>query len=384
MMGNNWKNVKIGSVASPVERAEAPIPGNTYRQIGVRLWGRGAYEREILDGSQTKYSTLNRVESGDIIVNKIWARNGSVAVVSDDLAGCFGSGEFPLFTPDRQKLAPGWFHWITKTKWFWHECDEKSRGTSGKNRIRPEKFLEIEIPLPPLDEQRRIVARIEALAEKICEANNVNLKIDLDLDRMLVSAYTSITDGTPRKPMQDVAPLIRRPVDVNLEEQYPQVAVRSFGRGTFHKPALNGSDITWQKPYLVKSGDILISNIKAWEGAIAVADDSDDGRYGSHRYLTCVPTPNVATSLFVCFHLLTQEGLSDVGIASPGSADRNRTLGVKALMQILIPIPTIEKQLWFDKLYAKVSTLRLLKKDSQNKIDALLPSILDKAFNGEL
>lgn len=151
-MTSNFRFVEIGRVARPVDRWEKPIPGSIYRQVGVRLWGQGAYERESIDGSQTKYSALNRVEDGDIIVNKIWARNGSVATIDERLAGCYGSGEFPTFAIDKNKLHPKWFHYITKTKWFWTACDEKSRGTSGKNRIRPELFLSIEIPLPPLEE----------------------------------------------------------------------------------------------------------------------------------------------------------------------------------------------------------------------------------------
>jgi type I restriction enzyme S subunit len=161
---SRWPQVTIGEVADPVDRSEAPIPGVTYRQIGVHLWGEGAYQRESMDGAETKYKTLNRVEAGDIIVNKIWARNGSVSVVSDDLAGCYCSGEFPLFQPRPDRLDPRWFYWITKTRWFWERCDEQSRGTSGKNRLRPQKFLEIPIPLAPIEEQRRVVRRIEQLA----------------------------------------------------------------------------------------------------------------------------------------------------------------------------------------------------------------------------
>jgi type I restriction enzyme R subunit len=53
----------------------------------------------------------------------------------------------------------------------------------------------------------------------------------------------------------------------------PSIAVRSFGRGTFHKPPLNGNEVTWEKPFLVKAGDILVSNIKAWEGALAGSEN---------------------------------------------------------------------------------------------------------------
>ncbi|MGH2522741.1 MAG: restriction endonuclease subunit S, partial [Anaerolineales bacterium] len=172
-MVSHWPRVRLGEVAIPVERRETPAPGKLYRQIGVKLWGQGAYERESVDGGQTRYQTLSRVEAGDIIVNKIWARNGSVAVVTNGLAGCCGSSEFPTFAPDRRRLDPRWFHWITKAKWFWEQCDEKSRGTSGKNRIRPEQFLQIEIPLPPLAEQQRIVARIDELSGRVEEARGL-------------------------------------------------------------------------------------------------------------------------------------------------------------------------------------------------------------------
>jgi len=121
---------------------------NSYHQVGVKLWGVGAYEREPVDGGDTRYKTLSRVEANDIIVNKIWARNGSVAVIPTNLAGCYVSGEFPTFIPVTDKLDPRWFHWITKMRFFWDQCDVKSRGTSGKNRIRPERFLEIEFLFP--------------------------------------------------------------------------------------------------------------------------------------------------------------------------------------------------------------------------------------------
>ncbi len=109
-----------------------------------------------------------------------------------------------------------------------------------------------------------------------------------------------------------------------------------------------------------------------------------DGRLGSHRYLTCVPTRGTVTARFVCFHLLAPEGLHDIGEASPGSADRNRTLNTKALLETPIPVPSYEKQLWLDELYEMVDQLKKLEAETAAELDAVLPSILDKAFKGEL
>lgn len=128
----------------------------------------------------------------------------------------------------------------------------------------------------------------------------------------------------------------------------------------------------------------MISNIKAWEGAIAVAGPDDDGRVGSHRYLTCVPVPGVATARFVCSHLLTPAGLHDVGKASPGSADWNRTLSSKDLLRIPIPVPSFRQHVWFDELCIKTDAVKRQQIRANAKLDALLLAVLDRAFRDEL
>jgi len=60
-----------------------------------------------------------------------------------------------------------------------------------------------------------------------------------------------------------------------------------------------------------------------------------------------VPEPGLATSAFLRFHFLTKEGLDQLGKAFPGGAGRYRTLGLKALQQIEVPVPSYEQQQWY-------------------------------------
>ena len=165
----------------------------------------------------------------------------------------------------------------------------------------------------------------------MAERSKVIEAAERDANAMLSNAFRQIIDGAPYRPMAEVAPLVRRPVEIEPDQSYPELGVRSFGRGTFHKPALDGSKLTWQKLFLIQEGDLVFSNIKAWEGAFAVAKPEDHNRVGSHRYLTCVPVENVVTANFVWFYLQSPEGLEKVAAASPGSADRNRTFRPKGL-----------------------------------------------------
>lgn len=379
-----WPMIALGELAKPVQRPVSVEPGRSYRTLGVKWWGEGAYERQTIDGSQTAAKTLNEVREDDLIINKIWVRHGSVAVVSPEVASCCGSNEFPVFEFRRDRIEPRWMHWYSKTTELWTKCDSLSQGTSGKNRIRPEKFLTVTIPLPPIDEQKRIIARIDRVAGMISEANLVTSECANQSNVLLKSIFNRIVKSAPMRQLGEVAPLRRRPAVVELGESYQQVSVRSFGRGTFHNPPLHGSEITWQKPHLVKAGDILVSNIKAWEGAIAVAGQADDGRYGSHRYLTFVPVDKIATANFLCFYLLSPEGLFQVGEASPGSADRNRTLSTKKMQSIPVPVPSYQDQLEFDAQIEKFRLTSDFRTQASAERDALLPSILDRAFKGEL
>ena len=232
-------------------------------------------------------------------------------------------------------------------------------------------------------EQRRIVAKLDALAAKIGEAHQSQAEAQLLAKKMLASAFSTITRDSARIPMRQVAPLVRRKINVEVGGKYSELGVRSFGKGTFHKPFLNGIEVS-KKLFQIEPGDLIFNNVFAWEGAVAVVHEKDRGRVGSHRFISCVPDPNFATSHFLCYHFLTDEGLEKLGLASPGGAGRNRTLGLKALENIEVPVPPVESQKWFDSLQAKAAALKNLEAQTATELDAIMPASLELAFKGAL
>lgn len=378
--------------AVPLCEVLRQIPANvevdrsaTYQFAGVYSFGRGVFRSVRRIGSEFAYSKLTRVQCGDFVYPKLMAWEGAFGVVPQTCDGCYVSPEFPVFRPLTGKILSCYLDYYFRIPRVWDEVSSGSIGTNvRRRRLHPVDFLNAKIPLPPLSAQRRIVARINVLVSQINEARTLRQQAIEEAVAMLSAEHRRIRVNAPRKPLAEIAPLTRRPVCVDVDEKYPQIAVRSFGRGTFHKPPLVGSEVTWEKPFLVRKGDILVSNIKAWEGALAVAGPEDDGRVGSHRYLTCVPVSGVATSRFVCAFLLSPEGLYEIGEASPGSADRNRTLSSKRFMRIPVPVPKYNDQVRFDRLCEAADALKRLQSETTVELEALLPSILDKAFKGEL
>lgn len=200
----------------------------------------------------------------------------------------------------------------------------------------------------------------------------------------LLSLARQLAEGAPSEPMLKVAPLVRRPVTVKRGGNYPELGIRSFGKGTFHKPALTGEEVGNKRIYRIEPGDLLFSNVFSWEGAIAVVQPEDAGRYGSHRFITCVPDPLKATADFLCHWFLTDEGMKYVREASPGAAGRNRTLGLKKLMAIPVPVPPLAKQEEFSEFRRRIEKARTLHKDLPAELDAFEKAILDRVFQGEL
>jgi type I restriction enzyme S subunit len=376
--------VQLGEVVRPAERFEPPQPGRPYRQIGVRLWGQGAYERETVDGAETKYNRLNRVETGDIIVNKIWARNGSVTVVPNQLAGCFCSGEFPLFQPTKGELLPAWFFWLTKTRWLWDQCDKQSRGTSGKNRIRPEMFLAIEIPLPPLEEQRRIVARIDRLAAKIEEARALRRRADEENLELCRAILRDERFGPPTPtPMRELVTWRRPNVQVVGTQSYQFAGVYCFGRGVFSGQRRIGMDFAYKQLTQIRAGEFVYPKLMAWEGALAIVPEECDGHFVSPEFSVFTVHEDRVLPEVLDVYFRSPAVWPSLSGASTGTNVRRKRLNPKDFLDYVFPLPDRRVQLALRAVYQRMNELQPLK-DQSPLLDTLLPSILDRAFRGEL
>jgi type I restriction enzyme S subunit len=387
--------VPLSKIAKPISRPVDVLPGTSYRTIGVKWWGEGAYERETIDGSQTAAKTFSLVKEGDLIINKIWVRHGSTAIAGKDVDGCAASGEFPTFALDLTEVLPRWLHWQTKTREFWEKCARLSQGTSGKNRIKPDVFLSIEIPLPPLEEQRRIVARVEELAGKIEEARSLRCQTAQEANILLTNISGSlfeeigkrvglkklgnitlkITDGehaTPRRCEFGNYLLSARNIQNN---KIDLKTVDYVDRDEFARI---------QRRCDPSVGDVLIS-CSGSIGKVAIVDKSDT--YVMVRSVAMVrPDPAVLNPEYLAHSLRSRLLQSQMTEKAKASAQANLFLGKIKTLQL--PVPSLPEQhrivAYLDNLQAKVDEMKRLREQALKELDAMLPSILDKAFKGEL
>ena len=369
-----WQRLPISEILRKSENWVQPEPDRIYQQIRVRLWGKGLTLRAKVPGANISARRQLRASAGQFLISRIDARHGAFGIVPDHLDGALVSSDFPCFEINDHVVLPEYLEWFTRTEQFVALCRRASEGSTNRVRLKEERFMSFEIPTPSLNAQRYIAAKLTRLDQLRRSRDTEIDAMAHDIRLMLSTVFRRIVECVPYQPLKEVAPVVRRPVEIHPEKTYCELAVRSFGRGIFHKPTLLGADLTWQRLFKVQSGDIVFSNIKAWEGAFAVATRADHDYVASHRYLTCVPRADILSPEFLWYFLQSPDGMRRVESASPGSADRNRTLGQTALGRILVPTPPLEPQQWFVRLDGLVRKMEALRASESFDMDIAVMS----------
>lgn len=377
-----WPKFALGELLRRSDEAAVLDPEAEYHEVTIKLWGRGVVSRGKVRGGDV-VSVRRVVRANQLILSKIDARNGAIGLVPRELDGAIVSNDFPSFEfRDPERCDAAFMGWLVRSAPFVELCKAASEGTTNRVRIKEDRFLDQQIGLPLLPEQQAIVARLGALAEKTREVEAHLDAVERDAEHLLALRFRDVIEEVPLRPMAAVAPLVRREQSIDLDGIYPELGIRSFGKGTFHKPPLSGSEVGTKRLYRIEPGDLLFSNVFAWEGAIAIAQPTDAGRFGSHRFITCSAVPGLVTAEFLRYYFLTEDGILRIGEASPGGAGRNRTLGLEKLMAIQVPVPPFAAQQTFDHLQADVAALTAKHAHIRQANAALLPATLERVFAG--
>ncbi|MCX5817301.1 MAG: restriction endonuclease subunit S [Proteobacteria bacterium] len=384
-MSAKWPKVKLGEVLRPISRVEPVDILKEYALIGVRLNGKGAFLREVINGTKTSAKTLYRVTTGDFIYSRLFAWRGAFDVIENNLDGCFVSGEFPTFIPIEKSINPYfllyWFHLPETLDRVNQDCSGSTPLT--RNRFKEQFFLELKIPLPPLSEQQRIVARIEELAAKIEEARSLNHQAAEEVESFCRSVITGDKKSKPTA-MSELVRLRQPDVVVQPQESYQFAGVYCFGRGVFRGGTKTGMEFAYPRLTRLRTGDFLYPKLMAWEGAFGVVPEECNGLVVSTEFPVFeVDEAQVFPEVLDTYFRMPAVWVDFSG-ASTGTNVRRRRLNPKDFLAYRFPLPSRTTQDRLRKARVHADALKRLRSASADELDSLLPSILDKAFKGEL
>ncbi len=394
-MTQAWESVRLEQVLKLKIDAVEISPMESYKISGVYSFGRGLLSRAPIKGSETTYKVFHRLHENDFILSQLKAWEGALARVTAEHDGWFLSPQFPTFRAVPELLDIRYLEWFCKFSPTWDLLKGTSRGIGARREsVSPKSFLGISIPLPPLEEQRRIVARVESLAAQIAEARGLR---EQAIQERELTYYTAL------KKMRE-----------NLLEQHETKAlgtvtkVTAGGTPSRENPTYWGGKIPW-----IKTGELFDSDIfdseehitqQGLEGSSAklfppetilialYGQGQTRGRTGrlmleaSTNQACCavLPSPDILESRFTQFWL--QSLYKDMREQSQGGAQPNWNAGMIKDVLIVLPSLQIQQEILtkVDDFKSQISSLEQLQEATRLELNALLPSVLSKAFAGEL
>ena len=297
------------------------------------------------------------------------------------------------------RVIPEWVHLFVRQKSFRDEAMQHFRGAVGQQRV-PAEFLEsYSLPLPPLDEQRRIVARVEELFARIEEARRLRAAADQDAERLMPAALEEVFEEAESKgwPVKTVGDVIEGKPQYGTSQKASEEPVGApiLRMGNIVDGQVSFDDLKYidlspdeEAKYILHEGDVLFNRTNSAElvGKSAVYPGGRRAVFASYL-IRIVADQRKAMPHFIVAYINSPLGRQYI------QSQLTRAIGqvnvnAKKLQAMPIPVPPLLEQRriveYLDGVQAQVAELKQLQAGSAAELERLEQAILARAFRGEL
>lgn len=155
---NKYEQARIGDFLIKSRNIVNIEDDKEYNRVTVKINNNGVILRDTEKGVNIGTKKQYRANAGQFIISKIDARNGAFGIIPSELDNAIVTNDFPLFDVNTKKINPQFLLLITTTKVFIKFAQSCSSGTTNRQRMDIDMFLNQKIPLPKLEEQDKIVS----------------------------------------------------------------------------------------------------------------------------------------------------------------------------------------------------------------------------------
>ncbi|MFH0863995.1 MAG: restriction endonuclease subunit S [Candidatus Gottesmanbacteria bacterium] len=383
-MKTNWQTKKLEDVANVHGGGTPPTSHPEYFQGNINWYS----PTEIPKFEVTTLKESQKKISDSAIKFTTISRTNSVLLTSRATIGTVGilstaSG----YSQGIKGIEPGpeldsWYlaHWLRSNK---DEIINKASGTTFKE-ISTSEIKKLEIPIPPIAQQKKIVNSIENILGKIEKAKE-NTEKNLQNAKALFESYLQSIFANPGKDWEE-----KRLGDVCMviagqspEGKFYNKSGRGLpfyqGKKEFEERYL-GKPTTWTTDITkeAQNGDILMS-VRAPVGPINFATQ----KICIGRGLTAIRAGKDIDENFLFYNLLSKEK-EIIGNAGAVFASINKS-DIESLKLFLPSLPEQKSiDIKLDTIYAETKKLEAIYKQKLADLEELKKSVLRKAFKGEL
>lgn len=276
------------------------------------------------------------------------------------------------------------------------ETEKLQTQTTNIRNLRFKEYLETLVPLPPLDEQRRIVARIEEMLGRVREARRLREEARQDAECLWQSA---LAEAFPRPGAQlppvwrwvrlgEVAwrdSVVLRPAD-QPDAVFKYLGMEHIAPGQWEEPQpveVRGREIKSQV-IAFRPGHVLYGKLRPYLNKVVVP--SFEG-VASTEFIPILAREDVLTPQYLGAFLRSPSFVAYSTRNTSGS--RQPRTRLDALWNALIPLPLLLDEqrrivAHLEAVQEKIRALKAAQSKTDEDLKRLEQAILDKAFRGEL
>jgi type I restriction enzyme S subunit len=380
------KRVRVGDVVKLERRVVDVDPLEAYSLIGVYSFGKGIFHREPQLGSELGDYRFFAIEPGDLVLSNIQAWEGAIAYATERDRGCIGTHRFLTYVPTDGGVDMDYLHYYFLSESGHALIQQAAPGSVTRNRtLAIDRFENLEIPLPDLAEQRRIVGRLRAVLTDVRSGSQM-----LDHSERLSSALPvaaahrqdiSVSERRARGwelvALRNVMRLELDEVVVDPATLYPNVGILSFGRGLFEKEPIDGAVTSAKKLFRIRANQFIYSRLFAFEGAYAVVDEHFDGYYVSNEFPSFAVDLTRVDPAFLGAYFRSPTVWRDLAGRSKGLGVRRQRVQPEAVLDYEVWLPGLEEQ---DHV-ARTAALARAADEARSRVRARLDALGSAALN---
>lgn len=303
-MREGWRTVPLGNFLTLERRRTSVNPADTYKLVTLAINGKGARLRKETLGSEVGTAKY-LVRAGDLMVSKIDARKGANALLPMELDGALVTADFLSYSIDTELAMKEFVDlWVRRPE-FAEMCDTISGGTTNRVRMDVQRFPDLRVPLPPLEEQRRIVDLIGALDDAIAAAR----RSAHALGEVLAARRELAFNTERRRPASEVFDILiglqRSPARAKGPQQTKYLRSANVLPGRLKLDDVKTMSFTdeQREKYALRPGDVLVSEGSASAHAVGAPSEYhgeiDDLVGFQNTLLRYRAVPGVTTPSFV-------------------------------------------------------------------------------------
>jgi len=361
---------------------------SSYKRAKVQWYGKGIILRDEISGSEIKTKKQQVIRSGEFVIAEIDAKEGSFGITPENLEGAIVSSHYFVYEVDQDICFLPYLDWFIRTNNL--QTQVTAQGSTNYSAIRSYTALEYKIPLPSIDEQRRIVERLEAFSSNIEESLQLRQQAINKAEKLIISISDELFKQKGNWETAKISDFCESPqygytASATTEPIGPKMLrITDIQDGKVNWNTVPFCDCSEPEKYLLQVNDILFARTGATTGKSFLIKDCPVTVFAS--YLIRLRIRDTVTPDYLYKYFQSPSYWKQVRDEKEGTGQPN--VNGKKLSNIKVPIPTPDEQhhivAYLDDLQSKVDELRRLQSEGERELSALMPSILDRAFKGEL